>query len=514
MAMSPQNDVANGTKAALWGLRLSGIAFLIFLAIHGIVSSAQSNIFGAAKQRLVHHQFPSSIDVQSPTTINLPYEEDEDDLRLGKSCVYKKTNHKRKKHSDVDQWVCRECSSDDESYHCKPLTRRGRCHPFQRKNPDETPRVQTEYSPLTRHKSAMAVYHHYGHSEYAKFGIPICSATLSQPCFDLARCRKSTSLDGPLKVYSHGGNVDALLAYATEQHPDLVQRVSNASEACLLVVGPKSFDNPHDLLHDEHWNQGTNHFIFKAGHLFGVHHDRPFNSLLQPGKAAVSHNGMDDSYNREGFDMPLGLYPRWKRPAEYDQLDMHRKRRFLLTFKGNIFPWEQRNWQHRWLASEYWYGEDDVHVDTSCKNVSHVQEGYANTDPDDYGQLLLNSTFFFCPGGGSVNSYRFPEALLGGAIPVVTSDFLPPFHPEIDWSNCIVQVSEARVVDVPRIVREIPAEEVRIRQRRCADLLDAVFGSPPDVKQHFLIAMRVWNNRINHAMKRQIEIESWIPSTH
>ena len=414
--------------------------------------------------------------------------------------------------------MCRDCSStdDDGSYNCKPLTPRGRCHPFPRRNPDETPRLRTEYSPFTHHKSATAVYHHDGHSEYAKFGIPMCSATLSRPCFDLTRCRsrsKSSSLDGPLTVYSHGGDVNAYLDYTTQQYPDLVQRVGNASEACLLVAGLHSFDNPLDLLHNEHWNRGQNHYIFESGKLFDSHWDRPFNDKLNFGMAAVSPHSMDDSYNREGFDMPSGLYPNWKLPPEYEQLDVHRNRTYLLTFKGNIMPWEQRSWQHRWLASEYWYGEEDVHVDTSCKSSPFFRDGYTNTNPGDYGQLLLNSTFFFCPGGGGINSFRFPEVLLGGAIPVVTADFLPPFHPEIDWSNCIVQVSEARVVDVPRIVREIPAEEVRTRQRRCADLLDAVFGNPPDNKQHFSIAMRVWNIRIKRAMKQQDEIESLIPST-
>jgi len=112
-----------------------------------------------------------------------------------------------------------------------------------------------------------------------------------------------------------------------------------------------------------------------------------------------------------------------------------------------------------------------------------------------------------------MNSFRFAEAMLGGAIPVVTNDFLPPFHPEIDWSPCVVRVSEARVVDVPRIVREISAKEVRTRRQICTKMVDAVFGSPPNRKQHFSIAMRLWSIRVKHALNRQDESNSIIPLT-
>jgi len=109
-----------------------------------------------------------------------------------------------------------------------------------------------------------------------------------------------------------------------------------------------------------------------------------------------------------------------------------------------------------------------------------------------------------------MNSFRFAEALSAGAIPVVTGDFLAPFHPEIDWSGCIVRVSEARVVDVPNIVRGISAEEVRKRRRRCARLSNAVFGKPHVFEKFFSVSMRVWNIRVRNAIKGQDEIELFI----
>ena len=138
------------------------------------------------------------------------------------------------------------------------------------------------------------------------------------------------------------------------------------------------------------------HYLFAFS---DSHWDRPFNDKLQFGMAAVSPHSMDDAYNREGFDTPLGLYPNWRRPEETKELDdIERPRKYLLSFKGNIYTWEQRSWQHRWIAEEYWHGEEDVYVDTSCKSSPLFRSDYANKDPDNYGQLLLNSTFFFCPG--------------------------------------------------------------------------------------------------------------------
>ena len=181
-------------------------------------------------------------------------------MRVGRSCVYRHQSNRRSlsSYSSENPWLCRECSSDGSStVSCKPLKRRGRCHPFLRMNPDQTPRLSSEYNPFGRDKSATAVYHHDGHSEYAKRGVPMCSATLSPPCFDLMRCRSSD--DGPLKVYSYGGDVGPYLDY-TARH-GLIQRVGNASDACLLVVGVNSFADPQDLFRNEHWNGGQNHYI-------------------------------------------------------------------------------------------------------------------------------------------------------------------------------------------------------------------------------------------------------------
>lgn len=254
----------------------------------------------------------------------------------------------------------------------------------------------------------MRLYVHDGHEEYQQ-EYPICSATFAPPCFDLTKCSK----EGPLKVFSHGGAVDVYLRYAANAKPDTIQIATNASDACLLVLGIHSFSSPDDIWKDLHWNSGQNHFVFNDPNywVFGSHGDRPFNDKLSFGMAAVTHTSMDDAYNREGYDIPLAL-PAKKKPREwFKQMDIHRPRKYLLSFKGNILPWEQRSWQHRWIASEYWFDEPDVHVDTKCKDSKDEVAEYGNNSPSDYGNLLLNSTFFFCPGGGGVHSFRFAESL-------------------------------------------------------------------------------------------------------
>ncbi|KAL7544324.1 hypothetical protein ACHAWF_007709 [Thalassiosira exigua] len=446
----------------------------------------------------------------------IPYGE-VDDLTKGKSCVYRKSPLKSPLRIG-NPWSCQECSAEGGG--CRPIRRRrGRCAPFSKylgSGYGEIPRSYAAFSPFTSSKSATMVYHHDGRKKYAR-EYPSCGASLSPPCFDLSRCEASFANGTPaLRVYSYGGMIDGFLDFAAQQRPGLVERVDDPDDACLLVAGEGSFDGPGDMLGDRRWNGGRNHYIDSSDRLFGSHRDRPFNDKVSFGVAAVAASNMDDAWLREGYDVPLIYYPLWERPKGFGELDPHRPRRYLLSFKGNIYQWEQRSWQHRWLAAEYWHGEPDVHVDAKCRNRRFAVQDYENAQPEDYGNLLLNSTFFFCPGGGGINSFRFAEVLIAGAIPVVTSDFLTPFHPDVDWSGCVVRVSDARVVDAPRIVREIGAEEVRERQRTCARLVDSVFGKDlPNhlVRRHmFSVAMGIWSVRIRNALGRRDGLESLVAS--
>ena len=98
----------------------------------------------------------------------------------------------------------------------------------------------------------------------------------------------------------------------------------------------------------------------------------------------------------------------------------------------------------------------------------------------------------------------------------VTSDFVAPFHPDIDWSSCIVQVSEARVVSIPETVRSISKAEIRKRQISCAQLQAKVFGglesqSIEDTdRSQFVVAMQLWAIRIKNALRKNREVSEGV----
>ena len=82
--------------------------------------------------------------------------------------------------------------------------------------------------------------------------------------------------------------------FPCKEHPDLVERVHNASDACLLVVGSGAYRTPHNLLSSQYWNHGQNHYVFdtvsikygtklyKTGTLYtGVTRDESLSLILE-----------------------------------------------------------------------------------------------------------------------------------------------------------------------------------------------------------------------------------------
>jgi hypothetical protein len=190
----------------------------------------------------------------------------------------------------------------------------------------------------------------------------------------------------------------------------------------------------------------------------------------------------------------------------------------LVSFKGNIFHMPQIWWHHRYVAYEYWEQHPDIFCDITCPSTNRfkARNKKYDTPRNAFAALMLNATFAFTPGGGSFNSFRFAEALGLGAIPVVTSEFVPPLVPEIDWTGCLVQVSEARIIDIPRILRQISEEEVIARQKRCRYLFDTTVGWAPDKEgsgwsldrtRSLTMALLIWQQRIEnyHRFKQRGE---------
>jgi hypothetical protein len=65
---------------------------------------------------------------------------------------------------------------------------------------------------------------------------------------------------------------------------------------------------------------------------------------------------------------------------------------------------------------------------------------------------------------------RFWEALAVGAIPVLLGEMplLPAGGslPEIEWDSIVLKIFDDQLLDLPRLLRQIPLEEIRTRQQR------------------------------------------------
>ena len=242
-------------------------------------------------------------------------------------------------------------------------------------------------------------------------------------------------------------------------------------------------------------------------------------SLFHVGYAAVASESLTSAIVRPGYDMVLPLERHWGRPTATVE-DLHRPRRWLLTFRGTVKDRPQPYYQHRWLAAEYWEEADDVLVDVRCTHSTllgafsktYKDYEYTQSSPTNiYDDIMWNSTFGFCPGGSGVGTYRLGEVLSTGGIPVVTHDLVLPLAPEMDWTGCAVRVAEARIVDLPAILRRKSPEEIRERQRNCWRLLRTVLGdaesssSPGLWKSRYRVtfakAMEIWAARIASALE-------------
>lgn len=313
-----------------------------------------------------------------------------------------------------------------------------------------------------------------------------------------------------------------------------LRRIDDHSQACLVLVEPGQYGSADELYNSEHWRasqNGQNHFIWKYSRigwdrLGGMYGDVPFSTSFSVGKAAVAAESLTRAHMRPQYDMVLPLERKWGRPVAPSQVDVHRPRTHLLSFRGRIFYYQHPYFQHRWLAYQYWdrsfdakdhnISSQDVVIDVECVHINRwdiskktVVHPYQSSS-SSYEDMMWNSVFGFAPGGSAVGSFRFGEILSTGGIPVVVGvDFVPPLAPEVDWSSCVVYVTESRIIDLPSILRSIPESEVRQRQTACWHLFHSVYGDrryPADLSSDglwrgddrvtFTLAMELWALRV------------------
>ena len=96
----------------------------------------------------------------------------------------------------------------------------------------------------------------------------------------------------------------------------------------------------------------------------------------------------------------------------------------------------------------------------------------------DYEQLLSNTTFCLVPRGRRVGSFRFLETLRAGCVPVLLSNgWRLPFAEVIDWSEAVVEADERLLLQVPEMLRDIPASKVFAMRQQTQVLYDRYLSS-------------------------------------
>jgi hypothetical protein len=406
---------------------------------------------------------------------------------------------------------------------CPILKPRGKCPSFRFQEWDiPRPRSSSMYHSGSAWPDEVRLLTTYGVGRTFKveFEQARCHLSPSGPCFDLQRCRHSRQLRNsnnetenvlqlPLAIYAYEGIARIELHQAltilsdgeNDEHSTtntIIRSVDTPEEACLLVVHEHQL---HMAIASDSWNGGANHYVYGVQADHDVQYDVAFQDINWE-MAAVGSSCLTTAHLRRGYDIALPLNGKWKppkptttvtttngdgdvslatdtAPANVLSLDPHRPRRLLLSFKGSIQDTLQPYYQHRWLAAEYWptdpANDDDVQVDVQCKHKTlrgtrKVIAPYDFPTSDHFDSLMLDATFGFCPGGSGVSSYRLVEVLRAGGIPVLPPEIVTPFWPEWDWSACVVRVSQARIVDLPRLLRQITPLEIEARQAECQRL--------------------------------------------
>lgn len=426
--------------------------------------------------------------------------------------------------SFVGEWVCRDCGTaataapgttpvaNDtlggtrgltipySSWHdCPRLPRRGKCAEFDFQGWDgPKPRSSSFYDHASADPHPVRLLTSYGVGKVRRveYEQPQCGdaggSALTAPCFDMSRCAHPSrfgaggarTLEERLSIYAYPGRatLDLQAALRSDRYRDGSKTdhlesfvvVEDPDRACLLLVHADDVSSVQQMFPDS-WNLGRNHYVY------GV--SKPIVDNVHYDMAALGSVVMTDAQVRWGYDIPLPLPALWSSGTSASNvapLSIYRPRKWLLSFKGSIQDTLQPYYQHRWLAAEYLHTEADVEIDVQCKHKTIwggvvTYADYDHPTPDHFDSLMVNSTFAFCPGGSHVTSFRFSEVLSTGSIPVILPEVVTPFAPEADWSACVVRISQARIVDLPRLLRNIPRAEVRSRQKECRRLYELFF---------------------------------------
>jgi hypothetical protein len=356
-----------------------------------------------------------------------------------------------------------------------------------------------------------------------------------QRCIGWARCPWAK----PLRVYVHVAPTDPtalwLNSMISAEYRDILAAlrasmrfVNETREACLkvpwfdtLCIGNRCMDTWNNAPKAQvmnwalealpGWRDGTNHLIFDMSSAYA-----PILSVGRALYAASSFWAAGQSF-RHGYDVPVPLWnQRWQteNSAEDALVRRNADRTLLLTFKGQRMFWCQsimcapedvshavrsgqlnsiEMYKHGWVRNKLGalHNGHDIIIATRCAreldDPSHCEADcrlrcsleQTLYDALDYRMLLKNSTFGLVLPGITPMSYRLAETMSYGAVPVIASDFITlPFTKLLDWQSFSIRISEAQVLSLPQVLRDISPQRVKLLQVNAVAAYERCFASP------------------------------------
>ena len=141
-------------------------------------------------------------------------------------------------------------------------------------------------------------------------------------------------------------------------------------------------------------------------------------------------------------------------------------REIFLSFVGSVYRGEVR----KKLLYELSGGETSGVDRNGILFVPRMSLG--KMTKKTYHEIMEQSVFALAPRGDNLFSYRFPEVLSAGAIPVVHADgWVWPFRNElVDWRKCAVGIAEEDINKTMEILRTIDANARCKMRQYCYEL--------------------------------------------